>query len=275
MQIAGYKIETVNFGMFRLDGGSMFGAVPKNLWSKLTPADEENRITLATRSLVLTGNDRKILVDVGNGDKWSDKLKKIYAIKNLPLSELGFEPHEITDVILTHLHFDHAAGISRYNNDGELELTYPKAQIHLQKDNFKNALNPNPREKASYLKEHVEILKSPKLTLIEGDAEIMPGISVSQINGHTRGQQYIEIRDDKVTLLFPSDLCPTSNHLPLPYNMGYDICTETLLKEKEHFLKYALEKDAIVVFEHDPKVTAARITTNERGHYCIKEQVEI
>lgn len=273
MKFGRYEITLPNHGFFRLDGGAMFGAVPKNLWARSMPADSENCIRLATRSLLLKDGERNILVDVGNGNKWSEKLAKIFGIENTPEGELGFSRDEITDIILTHLHFDHAGGISYYTDSGELALSYPSARMYLQRANFENGKNPNLREKASYLANHINILEEGKLELLDGDGEVLPDIFVKRVDGHTIGQQYLEIRSDHDTILYPTDLCPTSHHLPLPYNMGYDMCTKTLLEEKEAFLSYAVEKNAIVVFEHDPELAAARIHIDDRGHYGVKEEV--
>ena len=266
-----YDITLHNFGLFRLDGGSMFGSVPKELWSKKIEADEKNRITLATNSLLLRTEGRCILLDVGNGDKWNKKLKEIYAIEHIPLPA----PVAVTDIILTHLHFDHAGGISRLNDKGELELTYPKANIYLQKENYSNALKPNLKEKASYLKDHTEILDKANLNLLEGSNEVFPGIWVHRIDGHTVGQQYIEIKNPEETIMFATDLIPTSHHLPLPYHLGYDVCSMTTMREKEQFLEKARLVDAVVVFQHDAKTAAGRIGIDKKGHYCLEKEVPL
>ncbi|RME57634.1 MAG: MBL fold metallo-hydrolase [Candidatus Dadabacteria bacterium] len=265
-----YDIRIVNHGFFKLDGGSMFGAVPKAIWEKVYPADSRNRIQLATNSLLLRGEGRVILVDVGNGDKWSDKQKDIFEFNPVPEEELGFKKEEVTDIILTHLHFDHAGGISYFNSRGNLALSYPNANVYLQEANFKTALSPNVREKASYLKENVEILKEANLFLLQGDEEIFPGVKVYRVDGHTEGQQVVEVNTGGIILLYLTDLCPTSRHLPLPYHMGYDMCVKTLLKEKKRFLDYAVQNSAVLVFEHDPDTTLATITLNEKKHYCPK-----
>ncbi len=275
MKIGPYTISTYNHGYLKLDGGSMFGAVPKNLWQRLIPADEQNRIRLATRSLLIKSEDKLILVDVGNGDKWTEKLKRIYSIENTPEEEKTYNNDEITHIILTHLHFDHAAGLTRLNDNGELELTYPNAKVIVQKSNYENAQSPNTREKASYLKDHVEPLKEASLEIVDGTTELFPGITVRRSDGHTTGLQHLEIKDSNQTLLFPSDLCPTSRHLPLAYNMGYDMCTDTLLKEKAVFLEQAVSSGATVVFEHDPEVAAATICLNEKGQHGVKEQINL
>lgn len=272
MKFGRFEISIVNFGFFRLDGGSMFGSVPKNLWSKLTPADSENCIRLATNSLVIRDGDRCFLTDVGLGEKWSEKNRKIFGIENTPTEKLGLDPTKVTDIILTHMHFDHAGGISRYKGSGpEVELSYPRANVFLQKANYENAKAPGIRERASYLPENVLALEQAKLNLVDGSVEIHPDIWVHRVDGHTRGQQWIEVRDGDARIVFPTDMIPTSAHLPVPYNMGYDMCTETILREKNEFLSFVLKHDAIVVFQHDPKLPAARVQKGERGHLVAKD----
>ncbi|RMG43899.1 MAG: MBL fold metallo-hydrolase [Candidatus Dadabacteria bacterium] len=275
MKFGDFEITAHIFGYFRLDGGAMFGSVPKNIWSKSIAADEENCIRLAMRSLVIRHEGRVFLIDTGIGEKWSDKYRKIFAIDNTPADKLGFKPEQVTDLILTHLHFDHAGGVSRLNEDGTLSLVYPSARHYLQRANLENAKNPSLKERASYLKENVEPLEQAELVLLEGTNEIYPGITVYQIDGHTRGQQMVEIRSEDQAMIFPTDLIPTSHHLPVPFHMGYDNCAETVLKEKSELLKRALDENMLIVFEHDADVEAARITVNDRGHYAVKEQVSL
>ena len=275
MKLGKFEIEHINFGFFRLDGGAMFGSVPKNLWSKRIPADEENCIRLAARGLKITHAQRVFLIDCGMGEKWQDKQRSIFAINNTQQKDWGFEPKSITDLILTHLHFDHAGGVSFYDAAGSLKLTFPNAQIHLQESNFKNAKNPSLKERASYLPENVDILESAKLSLIDGDIEIYPGITVHRVDGHTIGQQWIEIRDGNEVIMFTTDLIPTSHHLPLMYHMGYDACAATLMKEKEVFLSKAIKENAIVFFEHDAETPAGRIHINAKGQHEIREVVHI
>jgi glyoxylase-like metal-dependent hydrolase (beta-lactamase superfamily II) len=275
MTFGPFEISLVNHGFYRLDGGAMFGTVPKTLWSRLIPADGENCIRLATRSLLIKAGDRRIIVDVGNGDKWSDKLRTIYAIQNIPPGEAGFDPAAVTDIVLSHLHFDHAGGISRVRpgRPQDLELCYPGATVFLQEENYQTARDPNPREKASYLEENVVILEQVRLRLTRGSEEIGPGLWVHQTNGHTRGLQWVEVRSGPASIVFPSDLVPTSRHLPLPYTMGYDISAELLLREKEDFLARAVAGRWIVVFVHDPDVPAGRVVQDDKGRYALGETV--
>jgi len=277
MKFGRFEVSTHNFGFFRLDGGSMFGAVPKNIWSKLQPGDEDNCIKLATRSLLIKDGARTFLVDLGCGEKWSDKERKIFAINNFPVSELGFEPASVTDVILTHMHFDHCGGISRWKDPnapaGEREIipNYPNATHYIQEGNLEIAKNPCVREKASYLKDNVNALELVKTIKTKGSQEIHPGIWVHEANGHTTGQQWIEVSDGTRSIVYPTDLIPTTGHVPVPYHMGYDMWAYRILVEKEDFLAKAMAKDSIVVFQHDPLIAAATITKDQRGHYAIKE----
>ncbi|MCO6432133.1 MAG: MBL fold metallo-hydrolase [Deltaproteobacteria bacterium] len=269
IQLGRFQIELYNFGDFRLDGGAMFGSVPKNLWSRRIACDEDNCIRLATNSLVIADGERRFLLDVGLGDKWNEKSRKIFDISYTPLSKESAA--SITDIVLTHLHFDHAGGISHYADSGDLVLTYPKARVHLQHSNLETAQNPNPKERASYLKENVEILAGADVALLKGSGEIYPGISVHEVHGHTAGQQYIELQDGGESLIFPTDVIPTSHHVPLPFTMGYDICAETILREKQELLEKAVAKRSLVVFQHDTTVKAARIGKDEKGGFQITE----
>jgi glyoxylase-like metal-dependent hydrolase (beta-lactamase superfamily II) len=275
MNIGRFSIQEIIFGHFRLDGGCMFGSVPKNLWSKSIPADGENRIRLACRSLLIRHEDRQFLIDVGMGEKWSDKQRQIYAIENNPPSTWGFDQTAITDIILTHLHFDHAGGISHLDSSGSPQLSYPNARVHLQKANWTHAQNPTLKDRASYLPDTVLPLKKANLILHEDSAEVVPGLKLHRVDGHTKGQQWIEISDGEQKLFFGTDLIPTSHHIPLPYHMGYDVCAETLLQEKQNFLTRAMTENAIVCFQHDSDIPACRVGTSDKGHYTLRERISI
>ena len=249
------EIHCFNRCFFRLDGGAMFGIVPKQLWSKLIPADNENFIKMASRSLLIIEAGRSYVIDLGMGDKWNEKQLQIYGLKNLEHEFKSFIPDEI---ILTHLHLDHCGEISSFLNNQPV-LNYPNSLIHIQAENLTNAQNPNIRERGSYLPENIEALKNAKLNLLSGQSQISKRISVFPINGHTRGQQWVKIDTPNGAIAFPGDLIPTSSHLPLHYGMGYDICAQTLLDEKEEFLVKASNENWQIVFQHDPAVIAGRV----------------
>lgn len=251
----------------------MFGSVPKNLWSKRILPDSENCIPLACRSLLLQDKERSILIDVGTGDKWSEKLRAIYNIELRDKTKLPFIASEITDVILTHLHFDHAGGIS-CNTDRGLTLTYPNAVIHLQRANWERAQHPTPKDRASYLEENIAPLRDADLRLYEGSTEILPEISVHRVDGHTPGQQWIEIGTGSNTLIFPTDVIPTSHHVPLAFHMGFDVCADTLLQEKQVLLERAVNTSAVLCFQHDLGVSFARMEKTARGDFrCVNESI--
>jgi len=271
MRFGRYSVKMVLFGTFRLDGGSMFGSVPKTIWQKSIPGDQENCIPLACRSLLLEDVSRTILIDVGIGDKWNDKHRQIYNVELAPRETLGFNPAHVTDIVLTHLHFDHAGGISHYSSPDTLALTYPQACVHLQSANWERANNPTPKDRASYLLENIEPLRSSNLRLYDGSVEILPDLHVHRVDGHTPGQQWIEIGpcsdSSAPRLFFPTDLIPTSHHVPLAFHMGYDVCADTILREKLAFLERAISTNATVCFQHDRDIALARIVKNSKGGF--------
>ncbi|HSA95288.1 MAG TPA: MBL fold metallo-hydrolase [Acidobacteriota bacterium] len=277
MRSGPFDITSIMHGSFRLDGGAMFGTVPKVIWAKLAPPDEDNRILLAARSMLVRTADRVLLVDAGMGDRWADKLRRIYDIRPSEDDGAGLDPASVTDVILTHLHFDHARGVFRAGPTGgpETVLRYPAARIHLQEANYETAKAPNARERASYIAEDIQRLEGARLVLHSGSSEIAPGVWVHSTNGHTRGLQWVEVRADGRTFAFPSDIAPTSRHLPLPYLMGYDISAETLLVEKDGLLRRAVEEDWVLVFSHDPDVGAGHIGRDDKGHYALVEAISL
>lgn len=277
MRVGPFTVSAYNHGYFRLDGGAMFGTVPKTIWSKLMPPDDDNRIRLAARSLVIRAGDRVFMIDSGMGDRWTDKLRRIYDIQLRPDDGAGLDPGSITDIVLTHLHFDHARGIFRARPEagGEADLRYPDAQVYVQAANYDNAKTPNARERASYLQEDVRLLERTRLILTSGSEEIHPGIWVHRSDGHTRGHQWVEVRGGETSVVFPSDMVPTSRHLPLPYLMSYDISAETLLDEKDGFLSRAVADRWVVVFGHDPDLAAVRVTRDEKGHYALEEEIAL
>jgi glyoxylase-like metal-dependent hydrolase (beta-lactamase superfamily II) len=279
LKVGPYELHAIESGRFALDGGAMFGIVPRPLWERPCPPDPQGRIVLALRLLLIRGRGRTWLVDTGIGDKFDAKSNAIYRIEGamLPddaLRKAGFDPGDVTDVILTHLHFDHAGGISRRTAEG-LVLSAPQARVHLQRRNWERALAPGARERASYLAENVEPLRGADLRLLDGGGEVLPGIRVEVSNGHTAGMQWLLVGEGRGAVAFPADLIPTSSHVHLPFVMGYDLCVETLLGEKEDFLARAVAGEWTVVFEHDARLAAARLTRGKEGRYAVGEKVEV
>ncbi len=280
MKIGNYEIFTIETSKFALDGGAMFGVVPQSLWKKANPPDELNRIEMVTRSLLIVGGEKKILVDTGNSQKMSQKLKDIYKIDTTSVNLISsLQKHnitagEITDVILTHLHFDHAGG-STTEEAGILKPTFPNAKYYVQKGHWNWAINPTDRDKASFFKEDFLPLKEfGVLELVEGEFELFPGIELILLNGHTNMQQIPKISDGKNTFLFCADLVPMSSHIPLPFIMGYDLQPLVTLEEKRKIMGSAYEEKWKLVFEHDPKIAAATVSSNEKG-FSIGESIQL
>ncbi len=241
-----WEVKEVIFDSFKLDGGAMFGVVPKTLWSKIIPSDTENRISMVTRCLILSNSERLVLIDCGCGSKWNEKMRSIYQIQNF---EVDIQPTQITDVLITHLHFDHCGGLTKFE-EGNLISTFPNAKIWVSRKNFEYALNPSPREKASYIPENFEPIRN-QIFFIESEGEVFEGITCHFSDGHTTGMMWFEIQTKDGYVFYPSDLMPTSAHKRLIYTMGYDMCTTKLLEEKMNLIKLIKEKNARVVFEHD------------------------
>ncbi|CAN5768171.1 MBL fold metallo-hydrolase [soil metagenome] len=266
MRIGRYNVQTLEGGRLGLDGGAMFGIVPKPLWSRAIQPDEKNRIPLAMRCLLIEGEGRLILVDTGLGEKEDAKFRDIYAVDQeqsslrRSLTAAGFVPEEITDVVLTHLHFDHCGGATRYTGEEErLELVFPNATHHVQESHWQWATE-SPREQASFLARNLDpISDSGQLSLVRGDAELFPGIDTLVVDGHTHGQQLLTVRGGGNTLFYAADLLPTSAHVSPLWIMSYDIEPLKTLEEKQRLLRRAVDEDWIVVFEHDVNVGAARI----------------
>jgi len=277
LKIGGYEIFTVETGYVSLDGGAMFGVIPKSFWDKTNPADNLNRIQLAMRILVIKNDERTILVDTGVGTKMNEKLSKIYNVDHSKfdlsgsLANKGIKLEDVTDVIITHLHFDHAGGATYYDNN-ELKLTFPNAQHYVQGEQWHWANNPSDKDRASYMPENFRpILEAGKLTELEGPKELFPGVEVLVVYGHTHGMQLPKISDGKTTLLYCADLMPTASHIPLPYIMGYDNNPLVTLEEKKRLLPKAVDENWILVFEHDPFRAAGTVELTEKGFKLKKE----
>lgn len=276
LKIGKYTLHSVPTGLFRLDGGAMFGTVPKVLWSKTNPTDDQNRILMEARALLLKSDDHNILIDNGNGsdfrlkygDAAGEKFEHIYGVDSSgvdlisSLKKLGLETKDINSVILTHLHFDHAGG-STTNREGKLAPTFEKATYYVQKDNLTTALNPNRREKASYLKPNFEpLIAANCLKTLEGPTELFPGIHLSLTYGHTKAQQNVLITDGEKSLFYCADLVPTATHTKLAWVMGYDLDPLKIIEEKEIILSRAAKENWYMFFEHDPYCDAAQVKFN-------------
>lgn len=280
MKIGSYELHQIETGRFALDGGAMFGVVPKILWSKLIPSDDENRIDMACRALLIMGDKHNILIDTGIGNKLSEKHKKIYKFddskQNLisSLKEFNLETKDITEVILTHLHFDHVGGAT-YMEDDKYKLTFPNAVYYVQKTHYEWALDPSEKDRDGFCKEDfMPIAEEGKLRLVEGQTEILPNIYVLISDGHTIGQQLVKLSDQENTILFCGDLIPTASHLHLSYIPGYDIHPLTTIEEKKNILSRASSGNWTLFFEHDPLTESVKVENTEKG-FVVREKVSL
>ena len=258
------ELISVCDGFFRLDGGAMFGVVPKALWEKRTPSDERNRITLAMRPLIVRGM-RTMIVDAGLGDKENEKFIDIYGVdraRNLDhaLAEAGLTPEDIDIVLATHLHFDHAGGFTTRDAAGRLRPRFPRAQYVVRRGEWEDATHPHERNRASYLSDnYVPLAESGVLQLVDDDQAIMPGVKIRRTGGHTMHHQMVLIESGGKTAAFVADLMPTTTHVPEAWIVGYDLYPMDTLVAKKAFLKDAVEREILVFFEHDPTLAAGYI----------------
>jgi glyoxylase-like metal-dependent hydrolase (beta-lactamase superfamily II) len=266
------KLHTIDTGFFKLDGGAMFGVVPKSLWQRTNPADADNLCTWAMRCLLIEDGNRLILVDNGIGDKQDNNFLKHYhlhgdATLEKSLAALGFGKDDITDVFLTHLHFDHCGGSVAWNRDRTgFEMNFRNATYWSNARHWQWATEPNRREKASFLKENIlPIHESGQLKFIEKDGEWLPGIDIFFANGHTDAQMIPLIRYKERTIAFMADLLPSVGHFPIPYVMGYDTRPLLTLEEKEQFLNTAAANNYILFFEHDAVNECCSVVATDKG----------
>jgi glyoxylase-like metal-dependent hydrolase (beta-lactamase superfamily II) len=268
------QIYTLDTGFFKLDGGAMFGVVPKSLWNKENPADENNLCTWAMRCMLICENGRNILIDTGMGNKQSEKFFGHYyphgddTLLN-SINKIGLNPSDITDVILTHLHFDHCGGAVSKKGD-ELILTFPNATYWSSEKHWQHAIHPNARERASFLKENMlPIEESGRLKFIEEDKQkrtaFSNNIEIQFVHGHTNSMMIPFIHYNGKTIAYMADLIPSTAHIPLPYIMGYDMYPMTTLMEKESFLEEAVKNETILFFEHDPIIECCTVQKTEKG----------
>lgn len=270
-KIGPFSLFSIPTGNFRLDGGAMFGVVPKPLWSKRIQADEQNRIEMGMRCLLIhsENTDRVYLVDCGIGKKYDQKFQHIYAYDDVDkdlvtsLGKAGFKPEQITDVIFTHLHFDHGGGAIIRGEDGMLDLQFPHASHWITPEHWQTAIHPNVREKASFLPDNIEPLKTASVLKFSGEGfEFEPGLDVLIANGHSIGQQLPRISWEGKTLVYMADLLPTAAHVPLAWVMGYDMNPLVTLEEKEVFLKEAVHNNWYLFLEHDAQEEIIQVAFN-------------
>jgi glyoxylase-like metal-dependent hydrolase (beta-lactamase superfamily II) len=270
------KLHVLNTGFFKLDGGAMFGVVPKSLWSRTNPADENNMCSWALRSLLIEDGDRLMLIDTGMGDKQSEKFFSHYHLHGTDsldqnLNKLGFSKDDITDVFLTHLHFDHCGGAVVWNEQKNgYRPNFKNANYWSTENHWEWAVNPNGREKASFLKENIlPIQESGQLKFIKNEGQltknVFNNIDVLFVDGHTENMMIPHIKYQGKTLVFMADLLPSVGHLPLPYVMGYDTRPLTTLKEKGAFLSFAEKNDYVLFLEHDSVNECCTLKNTEKG----------
>lgn len=276
MKIGKYELVVLETGTFGLDGGAMFGIIPKLLWQNSNPPDEMNRVTLGARCLMLVSDSKKILIDTSLGSGWDEKFMRIYNVNQNGklltdvLNGRGYKREEITDVILTHLHFDHTGGSTTFA-DGKWVPTFPNAKYHVQKKHFEWALNPTDRDRGSFITNRfMPLHEEGLLNLIDNQRQFDDEIEFIVINGHTFSQQMVKISDGNQTVLYCGDLLPFASHVPIPYVMGYDLQPLETVREKKELYPKAIEENWILFFEHDPKIAAATITKTEKG-FSVKD----
>jgi glyoxylase-like metal-dependent hydrolase (beta-lactamase superfamily II) len=266
------KLYTIDTGLFKLDGGAMFGVVPKTIWNKLNPADENNMISLAMRCLLIEDGNRLMLIDNGIGQKQDDKFFSYYylhgddSLEN-SIHKLGFALGDITDMVLSHLHFDHCGGSIKWNSDHtKYETTFPNAAYWVAGDQWNEALAPNQREKASFLKENIlPIQESGQMKLINKGDKMHPEIDFVFSKGHTQGMMHPVINYKGRKVVYLADMIPTQAHIPVTYVMGYDARPVDTMNEKSDMLKLAADNNYVLFFEHDPSNEACTVSYTEKG----------
>ena len=276
MKLGQFDIFPITAGRFRLDGGAMFGVVPRVLWERCCPADDQNRIELSITCLLIQAHGKNILVDTGLGSKIDEKFKNMLAVERTPtlldsLGQLGLSARDIDFVINTHLHFDHSGGNTTLDEKGQTVSTFPKAKYFVQRGEYEDAVRANERTKASYRRENfTPIMHSNQWEFLDGDTELLPGLSVVVTSGHTEHHQGVKLESEGKAAFFLGDLIPTVSHLPLPYIMGYDLFPLQTLETKRWVLDRAYEEGWLMVFEHDPKIQMGLVKKDIEGKYFLE-----
>jgi len=279
-----YTIRAIETGTFTLDGGAMFGVVPKALWQQKIPADERNGIRLAMRALLLVSDERRVLVDcglgIGHDPRWARHydLQPPESVLLDSLAAAGVTPADVTDLIATHLHFDHTGGMTRPGEGadaGRLVPTFPAARHHVQRVQLEHAFTPTPKDRASFLVTRFQPVRDAGLfQVVDGAAEIVPGVHVVPVSGHSPGMQIVRVIDGPIDLLYLADLVPTAAHLPVPWVMAYDNEPLVTLREKEALVLPHAAAGGILAFEHDPALAAGRFQWID-GKPVLLEEVDL
>ena len=265
MKIGKYDLYSVETSEFGLDGGSMFGIIPKPVWEKKVSADELNRVNMVTRSLLLVSDEKKILIDTGNGTKWEEKYKQIYDINTdqynieKSLGKYGFSSEQITDVICTHMHFDHIGGNTKIKS-GEVVPTFPNAKYWISEENWKLANHPSQKDAGSFIEHDWKVLaENQMIEIIDGREPFIEGIDTIVTHGHTPGLLHPIVSDGSNKLFYGADIFPMVAHIPIPWVMAYDVQPVVTMEEKQKLLQKMEREDWILFFEHDPHVQACTV----------------
>lgn len=263
-----WQWQLLRAGTFRLDGGGMFGVVPKVLWQKVAPPDDLNRIELNCNCLLLRRNNQLALIETGFGDKWSPKDREIFSMQQRTildaLREIEVNPHDINHVIVSHLHFDHAAGLTHLNDNNEPVSSFPNARIFAQKTEWEDALANKSTMTKTYLRNHLDPIHA-QLELLDGESQPLPGVNVWPLPGHTWGQQGIRFRDNKGVVAFIGDVMPTANHVGLAFSIGYDMMPYQNMLTKKATLERAAKEKWRIALDHEPGESAViRVEADEK-----------
>jgi len=285
LTIGDARVTVLNGGNFRLDGGAMHGVVPKTLWSKLVSCDPLNRCEYATRCLLIEAGGKRVLVETGNGDKFSPKLKDIYGIDHdraidVGLREVGLAPDDIDFVVMTHMHFDHSGGTTRYSTSGSgLAPVFRRARHVVQRREWEDATHPHERNRASYLQENVGPLgEAGLIQLVDGEAEIVPGVRVIPTPGHTAGHQSVLIGEwdpGAPKALFLGDVVPTAVHTKLPWVMGFDLDPARTVETKRALFTRAVQEDWLLLWGHDKDNAGGRLGIDKDGNFVVRELITV
>ncbi len=274
MKLGRFQLHRISDGELRLDGGAMFGIVPRVLWERKTEPDERNRVRLGLNCLLIRTGNENILVDTGCGNKYSQKELDIYGIVHPTdvvgeLRRVGLQPEDLDFVINTHFHFDHCGGNTRWQGDAVVP-TFPRATYVVRREEYEAATHINQRTAGSYFSHNWESVENAgKLQILEQDGEIVPGVSVVHTPGHTLGHQSVRVESEGQIVFYLADLCPTSVHVPLPWIMGYDLFPLTTLEIRKRIYRQAIEEEWLLFFEHDPKITSGYLSEKE-GRFALE-----